>query len=268
MAASAGPTLLDVHSDPDHHRSVLTLGGPLDRVEAGARSLVTAAVEHIDLTSHAGVHPRFGAADVVPFVPWPGTGRVDLEDAVAARDRLARWAGDTLSLPCFLYGPERTLPEVRRSAFGALPPDTGPPVPHPSAGASAIGARPLLIAYNLWIDGPGDLAPDLRAARALDVSRSLATGLRSPGLRTLGLAVGHGAQVSCNLVDLDAVGVEEVYDLVAAGAEAGGCTVSRAELVGLLPERALGQVPRHRWAELDLDEGRTIEARVAERAVR
>jgi glutamate formiminotransferase / 5-formyltetrahydrofolate cyclo-ligase len=269
VASAAGDALLDVHVDGDHHRSVLTLGGSLDHVEAAARRVVTAAVDLIDLGTHTGVHPRLGAADVVPFVLLPRAGSADPVDpqwSVSARDRFAGWAGDALSLPCFLYGPLRSLPEVRRSAFTSIAPDTGPAEPHPTAGATAVGARPVLIAYNVWIDGPVDAGPDQGRHQALSAARSVAAEIRGPALRTLGLPVVDGAQVSCNLVDVASVSVVDVYDQVAVAVEHHGCSVRRAELVGLLPDAQLRAVPRRRWVELDLAEDRTIEARLAERA--
>ena len=262
IAGSAGPVLLDVHTDPDHNRSVLTLGGPLESVEDGARSVTAAAVSAIDLNDHEGVHPRFGAADVVPFVTL--SPEVDaISVAVGARDRFARWAAEELALPCFLYGPERSLPEVRRSAFVSVLPDTGPPVPHHTAGATAVGARPVLVAYNVWIAAGGDDGTAGARDEALAAARVVAEGVRGPGVRSLGLAVGPGAQVSLNLTDPTSVPIDGVYDAVADAAEAQGCRVVRAELVGLCPAAALRAVPRRRWAELDLAEDRTIEARLA-----
>jgi len=257
VADAAGDRLLDVHTDPDHHRSVLTLGGPLAEVEEAARAVATAAVAAIDLARHRGVHPRLGAVDVVPFVPLEAAG---WDTVLGARDDFARWAGAELGVPCFLYGTDRTLPEVRRGAFTSFPPDTGPSEPHPTAGATAVGARDVLIAYNVWIGAvdPGRLDPD----GVVDVSRALATALRRPGLRTLGLAVGDGAQVSCNIIDPARVGVAEVYDAVVRGAEAHGCTVRRGELVGLLPDAALYSVEQRRWPELGLRADDTIEFRL------
>lgn len=258
VGRAGGPAVLDVHTDPEHHRSVLTLGGPLETVEDAARKVVAAAVARIDLRSHAGVHPRLGAADVVPFVPLPSTDHLR-PDVLDARNRFAAWAGTELQLPCFLYGPERTLPEVRRGAYTSFEPDTGPPTPHPTAGSSAVGARPVLVAYNVWITHNRQAATEEGRGRALLVARSLATGVRGPKVRSLGLAVGPGAQVSCNLIDPGSVSVADIYDAVAAGAASSDCSVLRAELVGLIPADALALVPRHRWAELDLDGDRTIE---------
>ncbi len=261
VARAGGRALLDCHSDADHHRSVLTLGGSLDEVETKAQAVAVATVESIDLSSHVGVHPRLGALDVVPFVPL---GAVGLHgpawaEAVAARDRFAVWAGTVLGLPCFLYGPERTLPEVRRHAFATLVPDTGPPTPHPTAGACAVGVRPTLVAYNVWLaDGDEADGPSV-----LTVARELAASLRGPTVRSLGLAVADGAQVSCNLIDPSTVSIDRIYDAIAAGAEAQGCAVTRAELVGLVPERVLRRVPERRWPELDLADDRTIEFQLA-----
>ena len=168
---AGGATVLDVHSDPEHHRSVLTLGGTLEAVEDATRRVVSSAVTHIDLRSHVGVHPRLGAADVVPFVPLPdarapstGSDRPELAvrpDVLTARNRFAAWAGAELELPCFLYGPERSLPDVRRNAFISLEPDTGPSTPHPTAGSTAVGARHVLVAYNVWITSLRDPGTDV-----------------------------------------------------------------------------------------------------------
>lgn len=240
IAAAAGPNLLDVHRDPDHHRSVLTLAG--DGVEQAARRVAEMAVEAIDLTVHAGAHPRLGAVDVVPFVPLTGS---TMGDAVRARDEFGRWAADALSLPCFLYGPERSLPDVRRRAFIDLDPDFGPTSPHPRAGACAVGARPILVAYNVWVAAP------------VADAREVASRLRSPSVRALGLVVGARAQVSFNLIDPHEVGPADAYDAVTRL-----LPVEGAELVGLVPRAILDRVEPDRWAELDLGPDRTIEARL------
>ena len=232
--------LLDVHRDVDHNRAVLTLAGP--EVEPAARRVAEAAVAAIDLRSHTGVHPRLGALDVVPFVPLDGA---PMARALQARERFARWMAARLAVPCFLYGPERTLPELRRRAFRGLVPDFGPALPHPTAGATAVGARGVLVAYNVWL-----------ATADLATARAIAAALRGPAVRALGLAVGDGVQVSMNLIDPARIGPAEAYDLVAAQA-----AVARAELVGLVPRWVLDAVPPSRWAELDLSAERTIEAR-------
>lgn len=251
LSTAAAPALLDVHRDPHHHRSVFTLAGP--SLDQAVRALADVAVSLIDLRRHDGVHPRLGAVDVVPFVALDGSSP---GDATAARDAFARWWGDR-GVPCFLYGPERTLPEVRRGAFGALRPAHGPPAPHPSAGATAVGVRPPLVAYNVWVAGE----------QAIETARQVAREVRGPTLRALGLQVGDRAQVSMNLISPHLLGPEAAHDLVATRVAAlGSAEVTGAELVGLLPEAALRAVPRHRWAELDLSPERTIEARLAARS--
>ncbi len=264
LAAAAGPSLLDLHRDADHNRSVLTLAGPAEAVVPGVRALAAAAVERLDLRTHHGAHPRLGVLDVVPFVPYEPGARApdDLTAAVALRDDFARWLGTELGVPSFLYGPlaggrTRTLPEVRRHAFSTdgspderLVPDEGPARADPRAGATAVGARRVLVAYNVWVS-------------SAEVARRVAPLVRGTHVRALGLTVGHRAQVSCNLIDPERHGPDRLYDDVAARvAEAGG-TVEGAELVGLVPEMVLTAVPRSRWAELDLSEGSTVESRLS-----
>ena len=239
LSAAAGAGLLDRHEDPDHHRSVFTLLG-----QQAPRQLARRAVALLDLGRHAGVHPRLGVVDVVPFVPL---GETALPDAVAARDAFAAWAAAELGLPCFHYGPERTLPEVRRRAFVDLAPDAGPPAPHPTAGACCVGARPALVAYNVWLAQPN-----------LALAQAVAAAVRSPAVRALGLACGQRVQVSMNLIDPLGTGPEQAFDAVAALAPVAG-----AELVGLLPAAVLERVPPDRFTELGLSSDRTIEARVA-----
>lgn len=239
IARSAGRELLDVHTDRHHNRAVLTVVG-----EDAARAVAATAVLVLDVSIHAGVHPRIGAVDVVPFVPL---GSATWADAVAARDRFASWAGSTLRVPCFVYGDERTLPDIRRHAWVDLAPTTGPGVPHATAGAMAVGARPILVAYNVWLAEPD-----------LDRARAIARDIRRPGLRTLGLAVGDEVQVSMNLIDPLHLGPAAAYDAVAERAP-----VARAELVGLVPDAVLHATEPDRWDELDLAPDRTIEARLA-----
>jgi glutamate formiminotransferase len=263
LAAAGGDCVLDVHSDAEHHRSVLTLVGPLADVEDAARRVAATAVATIDLTGHRGVHPRLGVVDVVPFVPLTSSNGTCTAwgSILAAGNGFAGWAGNELGVPCFVYGPDRTLPEVRRGAFSVLAPDTGPAVPHRTAGATAVGARGVLVAFNVWI---APTNPDrMSSADVGEVARKLASHLRQPGLRTLGLAVDAGAQVSCNVVDPDRVALVDVYDDVARGAEALGCTAVRGELVGLLSDSVLAAVPERRWPELGLRAEDTIESRLA-----
>src|ERR1700734_1636014 len=165
LAAAAGAALLDQHRDPDHNRAVFTLAGPSDLVAEASRALATATLAHLALRRPRGPPPRLGVLDVVPFVPYepgcPAPG--DLAAAVTQRDRFARWLGEDMGVPSFLYGPlpggrTRTLPEVRRLAFGPAPggltPDRGPAQPDLRSGATAVGARRVLVAYNVWVSSP------------------------------------------------------------------------------------------------------------------
>jgi glutamate formiminotransferase len=230
---AADDDLLDVHTDPWHHRSVFTLTG-----EEAPRRLAAAAVAAIDLRAHDGVHPRIGAVDVVPFVPLDGS---TMTEAIAARDRFAAWLPRALGVPCLRYGPERTLPELRREARGIAG--------HPTAGLCAVGARPLLVAYNLWL-AEADVA----------LARRIAAAVRCPAIRALGLPVGDRVQVSMNLVEPLVIGPAGAWDRVAEHAAVAG-----AELVGLVPDAVLRGAPPTRWGELDLAPDRTIEARLAQR---
>ncbi len=268
IGRAGGRCLLDVHSDRYHNRSVFTLAGPRNLLAGAVQGVASATLNRVDITKHSGVHPRIGALDVVPFVDLTAVlGRVGqtsqvrtsgstspLEpgktspEACTERDRFAIWAAENLSLPCFLYGDERSLPEVRRGAWRGFMPDAGPPRPHPTAGAVAVGCRPALVAYNVWL-----------ADADLDTAKAIAASLRSPEVKALGLQVGESAQVSCNLVRPFLRGPSFVYDAVATLAP-----VSSAELVGLIPRKVLRTQSRSRWQELDLSEEKTIEARLEE----
>ena len=236
IVAAAGDDLLDLHRDEHHHRSVLTVAGP-----EAVRRVAAAAVVTIDLRRHSGVHPRLGAVDVVPFVPYAGS---TMGDAVAARDAFAAWIAGELTVPAFVYrerGP--TLPQVRRTARLQL-------LPHPTAGAVAVGARGPLVAYNVWLAEP-DLA----------LAQRVAGRIRGDGIRALGLPVGDRVQVSMNLVDPLRVGPATAFDAVAALAPVAG-----AELVGLVPQAVLDAVAADRWAELGLDARCSVEARLTRRS--
>ena len=262
LATRAGAALMDVHRDPDHHRSVFTLAGNDAACEAAARAVAEAAVAAIDVGKHAGEHPRLGSVDVVPFVPLlpdalpDALGGADLSAACAARDRFCAWMADHLGVPCFCYGPlaggERSLVEIRRHAFDGLAPDTGPLHPHPRAGAACVGARRALIAYNLVLSTPDPA-----------IARHLAAALRSPAVRALGFVVTAGAQVSCNLVAPWSVGPNEVFARLARLAAPHGVRIVATELVGLLPRSLVEAIPPSEWPRLDLGLERTLEARLS-----
>jgi glutamate formiminotransferase len=242
---SAGARVIHRTSDPAHHRSVITAVGSPEEVLGGSVALAGVAAKHIDLRVHRGEHPRIGALDVLPFVPLRGA---SLPDAA----RLARDAGAKIwemhGIPSYFYGAaasvehRRLLADVRRGEFEGLAarmrdPDWRPDVgdrPHPRAGAVAIGARDVLIAFNVDLD-TGDL----------ELARSIASRLRerSGGLQTL-RALGlrrepDVVQVSFNITDFEATPIYRVVELVRALAGERGVRIKRSELIGLVPRRAL-----------------------------
>lgn len=259
LADACGASLLDLHADPDHHRSVFTLAGRGPKAREAALRLARAVAAHLDVGAHDGVHPRLGALDVVPFVALAGA-RPD--DAREAARSFGRAAAEELAVPVFLYGGAhptgRPLPAVRRGAFSSLAPDLGPSEPHPTLGAICVGARPLLVALNCELGGDD---PDLARAIAKEV-RERDGGL--PGVQALGfrLASRGRAQVSMNLVDLAATGIEEAVACVIRVARREDTEVTGVELVGLVPAAELERCsPRFRsWT--GLSENRTIEARL------
>lgn len=241
---SAGARVLDTHTDPDHNRSVHTLvgddGAIVDALVAG----IGAARELIDLRRHEGIHPRVGAADVVPLVPLaPG----DMPRACAAALAVAERVGVELGLPVLLYGEvgDGRRPAVfrrggstalqRRIDDGELRPDFGPDRLDPGAGAVLVGARPPLVAFNLLLD-----TADVRVAR--DVARAIrASGGGMPGVQAIGLPLASAgrAQVSINVIDVDAAPLAEVVRSVRVAAGRARADVVEGELVGLLPARVV-----------------------------
>jgi glutamate formiminotransferase len=244
-AFSGGVELLDVHSDADHHRSVFTLVGEEGALTDALLAGIAAAVERIDLGEHVGVHPRVGAADVVPLVPLVPD---DMPRAISAARELASRVGRELELPVFLYGEigggrrpayfrRGGLDELRaRVEEGELVPDEGPREIDPRSGVVLVGARHVLIAYNL------ELATDQVA-----IARHVAAAVRHssggmPGVQAIGLELSAAGrvQVSMNVIDVDAAPLHEVVELVRAAAREHGVEVTGGELVGLVPERVVG----------------------------
>jgi glutamate formiminotransferase len=262
LSAACGPSLLDVHCDVDHHRSVFTLAGPGARDAIGAvQALARVVADEIDLRTHRGVHPRLGALDVVPFVAFDESRQAAVDAAVAFAD----WIAAALDLPVFLYDRAdpagRTLPDARRDAFVRRAPDRGPASPDPRLGAVAVGARPPLIAVNCWLD-----TRDVALAREIAASvRERGGGL--PGVRALGLALpdAESTQVAMNLVDLDRTGLEAACTTVRRRVEAAGVAVTQVEVVGLVPAAELAACSQTflDWAGLGPDI--TIESRLATR---
>ena len=178
-----------------------------------------------------------------------------MDDAIAARDDFARWLADDLAVPSFLYGPGRTLPDIRRHAWTSYRPDFGSHHPHPTAGAVCVGAREQLVAYNCWLERGTDIR----------IARDIASRVRQPGIRSLGLQVGDRVQVSMNLVAPFSIGPHDAVRAVEDVCREVGTRIGHNELVGLVSERVLREIPRHEWTWLDLSEDRTIENRMAKR---
>lgn len=259
--------VLDVQSDADHNRTVVTMVGPPDAVEAAAFAAIACAARLIDMATHQGEHPRLGATDVVPFVPVRG---VTIDDCVQLARRLGRRVGEELGIPVYLYEAAATRPDrvnladVRRGEVEGLAseiatnPDRAPdfgPARLTSAGATVIGARPFLIAFNVYLDTP-----------SVDVARQVARAVRhsSGGLRhvkALGLLVEGQAQVSMNLTDFTHSPVHRVLEMVRREAARYGAAVTRTELVGLTPQQALLDAAAW-YLQLDLDPEQVLESRL------
>jgi glutamate formiminotransferase / 5-formyltetrahydrofolate cyclo-ligase len=250
LSRAAGASLRDRHSDVDHNRSVFTLINDAEPLVRDVHALSSRALSLIDLSHHVGAHPRFGVVDVVPFVSLDG----DLGRVHDLRDQMGHWLAATHQVPVFFYGTvrgvERPLPEVRRRAFIDLAPDLGPEIATLASGASAVGARKILVAWNLTVSG---LTPH--------EARSVAARLRRPALRALAFELASGIQLSFNLIDLDQVRPSQVYDAVLAALPSTG-RIESAELVGLAPRALLDAEKPRRWAELGLSLESTIESRL------
>ncbi|MFL5599344.1 MAG: glutamate formimidoyltransferase [Gemmatimonadaceae bacterium] len=247
IASVEGVSVLDVSSDASHNRSVITFVAPVETAVDAAFAGISAAAERIDLCQHTGEHPRIGATDVVPFIPLEGS---TMEDCIALARALGERVGRELQIPVYLYERAATTParenlaDVRRGEFEGLreelgrnparDPDFGPSKIHPTCGAIAIGARPFLVAYNVYL-GP---------ASNLQIAKNIAKAVRgsSGGFRYvkgLGLEVDGQAQVSMNLVDTEKTPLHHAFDFIKMRAEAQGAQVTWSEIVGLVPERVL-----------------------------
>jgi glutamate formiminotransferase / 5-formyltetrahydrofolate cyclo-ligase len=247
IRAVAGVRLLDFSADPSHNRSVFTLVGDAAGVERAVLALFERAVADVDLRTHRGEHPRLGAVDVVPFVPIDG---VTMADCVTLAKKVAAEVAARFQVPVYLYEDastnpaRRNLEDIRRGEFEGLAakmttpgwiPDFGPPAPHPSAGASVIGARMPLIAYNI------NLATD-----RLDVAKKIAAAIRhsSGGYRfvkAMGIKLEDRGivQVSMNLTNYEKTPIFRVFETVRREAARYGVTILESEIVGLVPSAAL-----------------------------
>jgi glutamate formiminotransferase len=267
-ALSKRARLLDVHTDPDHHRSVFTVVGEDDALADALVAAIECARDRIDLRRHQGAHPRIGAADVVPVVPLRPD---DMERAKAVALRVARRVGD-VGLPVFRYGelaPGRgpaffrrggTDELARRLEDGELEPDFGPSKLHETAGGVIVGARRPLIAFNV----------DLRGA-TLDGARTIASAVRErdggfPGVRALGLELPTAGrvQVSMNVEDWEAAALHEIVARIESEAAVVGASVERAELVGLMPAGAAAAAAGAMLRIEGFDASRLIETRLLE----
>ncbi len=242
---SAGVTVLDHHSDTDHNRSVITYVGEPKAVEEAAFRGIQKAAELIDLNQHSGTHPRIGATDVVPFVPISG---VTMEDCIEMARRLGERVGRELNIPVYLYEAAATTPErvnlenIRRGQYEGLKaeiethperkPDFGPAKLGP-AGATVIGARQPLIAYNVYLN-----TPDVAVAKAIAKKiRASSGGMLS--VKALGMLVNGLAQVSMNLTNYHQTSVAKVVEAIRQEAKQVNINIHHSELVGLIPEEAL-----------------------------
>jgi glutamate formiminotransferase len=275
---AAGADVLDWSMDPDHHRSVVTMMGPPPVVEEAAVAAARVALARIDLRRHRGVHPRIGALDVLPFIPLAG---LTMEDARASARRVGRRLAEELGIPVFFYAqasdpPGRRLAELRRGGFEALAagwpadrrPDLLPPAwphpgAHPTAGAVCVGARPVLLAWNVYVGG---VTFDDAAAIAAQI-RERGGGFR--GLRALALQLPRRdrLQISMNLEDLEATSPMEVFRRIETLVAERGGSVLETEVVGLLPDELVLSAAADRLRLTGATTRRLLSRRLAEHLV-
>jgi glutamate formiminotransferase len=263
IAGAPGVLLLGSESDADHNRSVVTFAGSADAVVEGAVRGAGKAAELIDLSGHQGVHPRVGAADVIPFVPLEGS---SMDDTAAAAHHAGEEIWRRFGVPVYFYehaarSPRRRrLERVRRNGFDGAPPDVGNRAAHPTAGASMVGARAFLIAYNV------DLA-----TRDVAVAQAIARKIREssggfPYVKAMGiyLASRDCAQVSMNLTNFAETPLDRVYDTIAAAAHEHGTEAVAGEIIGFIPRRAYEMAPGFFRRAENFAESRILETRIAE----
>ncbi len=269
VRAISGVTILDLHSDPDHNRSVLTFVGEEEPLLRASVALARACAHEIDLAAQSGVHPRMGSLDVLPFVPLgPPLSETTIEEAARLAKTVGEAIGD-LGVPVYLYGAAASAPhrenlaDVRRGGYEGIVariedplwrPDYGPREFSPRSGAVAVGARPFLVAFNAYLD-----TDDVEVARAVAGEVRERDGGR-PGLKALGLEVGGRAQVSMNLTDLERTPLSAALEAVRRSAEKRDTRVESTELVGMVPLTAILETARHYLALPELGLGHVLEA--------
>jgi len=272
IAATQDVHVLDVSSDASHNRSVITFVASLDSAVPAALAAMRVARDRIDLTQQSGEHPRIGATDVVPFIPLDGA---TMDDCVALARALGERAYRELGIPVYLYERAATTParvnlaDVRRGQFEGLRdevrtnparcPDFGHAALHPTAGATAVGARPFLVAYNSYLGDKTNMPVARAVAKAVRFSSG---GL--PGVKALAMEVDGQAQVSMNLVDTEQTTLHVVYDAVRDEARKHGVEPTWSELVGLMPERVLLEAGAHHVQLRGYNTGMVLEHRLRE----
>jgi glutamate formiminotransferase len=272
LKRTPGLRVLDVSSDSDHNRSVLTLAGDEASLREGLLALFGVAVERIDLRSHQGEHPRMGAVDVVPFIPIEGA---TMADCVALAKDVAQAVAARYGVPIYLYeeasaaAHRKNLEDIRRGEFEGLAkkmadplwrPDFGPETPHPSAGASVVGARMPLIAYNVNL-GTSDLEIAKRIAKGI---RHSSGGYRFVKAMGVMLEARRIAQVSINMTDFKKTPLHRVLETVRSEAARYGVPVVGSEIVGLVPAEALIDAADHYLQLESFDPTQVLERRIRE----
>jgi len=270
MKGVPGLRVLDVQSDKDHNRSVLTLVGDEASLKSGLLALFEVATSRIDLRTHQGEHPRVGAVDVVPFIPIEGA---SMKDCVALAREVGEAVAERFRVPVFLYEEaasaphRRNLEDVRRGQFEGLAvrmrdplwkPDFGPAEPHPSAGAVVVGARMPLIAYNINL-GTSDVEVARRIAKAI---RQSSGGYRFVKAMGVMLEERNLAQVSINMTDYKRTPLHRVFETVRSEAARYGVSVVGSEIVGLVPSEALIDAADHFLRLEDFDPEQVLERKV------
>lgn len=271
VRAVAGVALLDQTMDPDHDRAVLTFAGPPEAVAEAAFQAAKTATALIDLRRHRGVHPRVGATDVVPFVPLRGA---TMRDCIELARAVGRRIGEELKIPVFLYEQAAARPDharletIRLGGPAGLAhrmdtdpdwtPDFGPRRPHPTAGATVVGARRILVAFNVNLD-TGDLGIAQAVAKTVRQSGGGLAHVKAIGVP---LASRKQVQVAMNLVDIDETPVHAAFEAVRREAERRGARVAGTELIGLVPRQAVAQA-RTAGVRIDsLDPSKILETKL------